>query len=560
MADPGATFTDAEIKAVEKELKAVYNKAYKELLQKQKEFNAKYAAKEAKKLKQLASGQITQEEFDAWKAGQIFQSKQWEDKKNQILNTMYNANSTAADIINGKTKDVFSFNANYTAYSLEHGAGVNFGFELYDEASVVNLIRNDPQLLPEWKIDQPKDYTWNQKKLNRQINLGIIEGESLDKIANRLSKSLVSQNFNKMRTFARTAMTGAQNAGRQIRLEEAKKLGINVKKEWMATLDAHTRMTHRKLDGQKVDTDKSFDINGMSIRFPGDPLAPAALVYNCRCTMVGDLVNYPSTYDRYDNIDGKRIKGMTYSEWEEAKKNGKDISSIQLMQKKSTEKISGNFELIGGKGDAEITDSIYDYYLPTEVRSRLDEISQMGTYNEFKDYFARNGIELDTGLSKLKTERSNDVIPAVQELGQKLVVAVETYKKTFGDDALVSLKRIVLYDDDLDVQAAYFFNMIGENDPRAGEIAFSGWNAGGREVFHELGHAFQDSHKLAGEDCISFSNRIAQSVQIPNSAYKGTSGLDEENAEMMSEAFAFGFTQGIKKDVDFIKNLRKFLL
>ena len=560
MADLGATFADAEITATEKELKAVYNKAYKDILQKQKDFNKKYAAKEAKKLKQLASGQITQEEFDAWKAGQVFQSKQWEDKKKQILNTLYNTNSTAADIINGKTKDVFTFNANYTAYQLEHGAGINFGFGLYDETSVVNLIRNDPQLLPEWKIDQPKDYTWNQKKLNRQINLGIIEGESLDKIANRLSKSLVSQNFNKMRTFARTAMTGAQNAGRQIRLEEAKKLGINVKKEWMATLDAHTRMTHRKLDGQKVDTDKSFDINGMSIRFPGDPLAPAALVYNCRCTMVGDLVNYPATYDRYDNIDGKRIRGMSYSEWEEAKKNGKDISSIQLMQKKSTEKISGNFELIGGKDDAEITDSIYDYYLPTEVRSRLDEISQMGTYNEFKDYFARNGIELDTGLDKLKTERSDDVIPAVQELCQKLVVAIETYKKTFGDNALASLKRIVLYDDDLDVQAAYFFNMIGENDPRAGEIAFRGWNAGGREVFHELGHAFQDSHKLVGEDCISFSNRIAQNIQIPNSAYKGIGDLGEENAEMMAEAFGFGFTQGIKKDIDFIKNLRKFLL
>lgn len=350
MADLGATFADAEITATEKELKAVYNKAYKDILQKQKDFNKKYAAKEAKKLKQLASAQITQEEFDAWKAGQVFQSKQWEDKKKQILNTLYNTNSIAADIVNGKTSNVFSFNANYTAYSLEHGAGVNFGFGLYDSATVKNLIKNDPQLLPEWKIDQPKDYTWNQKKLNRQINLGIIEGESLDKIANRLSESLVSQNFNKMRTFARTAMTGAQNAGRQIRLEEAKKLGINVKKEWMATLDAHTRMTHRKLDGQKVDTDKSFDINGMSIRFPGDPLAPAALVYNCRCTMVGDLVNYPGTYDRYDNINGKRIKGMTYTEWEEAKKNGDDISPISLTFTQLKNSIEKNiFNVVNGR-------------------------------------------------------------------------------------------------------------------------------------------------------------------------------------------------------------------
>ncbi len=330
MADLGAKSTDDEIIALEKELKAVYNKAYKEILQKQKDFNAKYAAKEAIHLKDVADGKWTQEEFDAWKAGQVFQGKQWESKKKQILGTTYKANTIAADIINGKTSGVFAFNANYTAYQLEHQAGVNFSFDLYDKSTVVNLLKNDPQLLPQWKIDQPKDYTWNQKKLRRQVTLGVLEGESLDKIATRLADSLSTQNFNKMRTFARTAMTGAQNSGRQFRLEEAKALGINVKKEWMATLDAHTRMTHRKLDGQKVDLDKSFEINGLSIRFPGDPLAAAALVYNCRCTMVGDLVNYPATYDRYDNIDGKRIKGMTYEEWEEAKKKGEDISPVPL--------------------------------------------------------------------------------------------------------------------------------------------------------------------------------------------------------------------------------------
>lgn len=330
MADLGATFTDAEIAKTEKELKAVYNKAYKDILQKQKDFNEKYKVKEEKKLKQVASGQMTQEEFDHWKKGQIFQGKQWEGKKKQILGTIYKTNEVATGIVNGKTHNVFAFNANYTAYDLEHGAGVNFGFELYDETTVVNLIKNDPQLLPKWKIDQPKDYVWNQKKLNRQVNLGIIEGESLDKIANRLSDALVTQNFNKMRTFARTAMTGAQNSGRQIRLEEAKKLGINLKKEWMATLDAHTRINHRELDGQKVEMDESFEIKGIKIRYPGDPLAPPAMVYNCRCTMVGDLTNYPATYDRYDNIDGKRIKGMTYKEWEEAKKKGDDISPIPL--------------------------------------------------------------------------------------------------------------------------------------------------------------------------------------------------------------------------------------
>ena len=330
MPDLGAKYTDDQIIQMEKQLKSVYNQAYKDILQKQKDFNKKYEEKEAKYKEKVAKGQMSQEEFDAWKKGQVFQGEQWQNKKKDILNIIYNSNKIATDIVNGKTQNVFTFNANYMSYELEHGAGVNFGFSLYDSATVVNLIKNDPQLLPKWKIDQPKDYTWNQKKLNRQISLGIIEGESLDKIATRFSDSLATQNFNKMRTFARTAMTGAQNSGRQTTFENAKGLGIKLKKEWMATLDNHTRINHILLDGQKVDTDDDFEVDGLKIRYPGDPQAVPAMTYNCRCTMVGDIEDYPATYDRYDNIDGKPIKNMTYAEWEAAKSKGEDISPVPL--------------------------------------------------------------------------------------------------------------------------------------------------------------------------------------------------------------------------------------
>ena len=330
MADLGVTYTDAALEDIEKQLKSVYGAAYKDMLQKQKDFNAAYAKKEAKYQAQLSAGQITQDQFDAWKKGQVFQGEQWQAKKKQILDTLHSSNKIAAKIVNGQAVDVFAFNANYQSFNLEHGAGINFGFGLYDSASVTNLIKNDPKLLPEWKIDQPKDYAWNQKKLNRQINLGIIEGESLDKIANRLCDSLSTQNFNHMRTFARTAMTGAQNAGREISLQEAQDKGINVKKEWMCTLDGHTRTNHRLLDGQRRPLDKPFETGGMKIRYPGDPTAHPSMVYNCRCTMVGDLEDYPATYDRYDNIDGKPIKNMTYDEWVKAKSAGTNIDPIPL--------------------------------------------------------------------------------------------------------------------------------------------------------------------------------------------------------------------------------------
>ena len=340
MADLGTEYTDKALKDMEKRLKSVYNSAYKDMLQKQKDFNAAYAKKEAKYQAQLKDGKITQDQFDAWKRGQVFQGEQWQAKKKQILDTLYSSNEIATKIINGQTTDVFAFNANYQSFNLEHDTGINFGFGLYDSASVVNLIKNDPKLLPEWKIDQPKDYKWNQKKLNRQINLGIVEGESLDKIAKRLCDALSTQNFNHMRTFARTAMTGAQNAGRETSLQAAQDKGIKVKKEWMCTLDGHTRTNHRLLDGQRQPLDKPFEVSGMKIRYPGDPTAHPSMVYNCRCTMVGDVEDYPAEYERYDNIDGKPIKNMTYEEWAKAKAitptnqtksssniiNGKDLS------------------------------------------------------------------------------------------------------------------------------------------------------------------------------------------------------------------------------------------
>lgn len=330
MADPASKFTDEELKKVEKQLKSVYSKAYLDILQKQNEFNRKYEEKSKKYLEKVAKGEMTQDQYDSWLKGQVFQGDQWQAKKEQMLNVIHNSNKTATDILNGKTRGVFAFNATYANYDLEHGAGINFGFGIYDTNTVINLVKNDPKLLPEWKIDQAKDYKWSQKKLNKQISLGILEGESLDKIATRLCNNLCTTNFNKMRTFARTAMTGAQNEGRLFSYENAKALGIKVKKQWMCTLDSHTRIEHQKLDGQTQDIDKPFEVDGLKIRYPGDPTAEAALVFNCRCTMVGDIEDYPATYDRYDNIDGRPIKQMTYEEWLDAKSKGSDILPVPL--------------------------------------------------------------------------------------------------------------------------------------------------------------------------------------------------------------------------------------
>ena len=326
--DPAIKYTDEELKDLEDKIKAVYSEAESDIQKKMDDFNEKFQKKDLAYQKQLKDGLITQEEYDNWKKGQVFTGKQWAAKKNEISATLHNSNKIATAMINGSTLSVFAENSNYTAYSLEHGAGANFGFDLYNVESVNKLIKEDPQLLPKWKVDQKKDYVWNQKNINMALTQGIIQGESLKDISKRVSSGLAGKNQNLMNTFAKTGMTQAQNSGRLERLEKAKKLGLNVKKEWIATLDNRTRFDHQQLDGQVADTDGYFKVGGLKIRYPGDPEAHPSLVYNCRCALGNHLVDYPSTYQRYDNVLGQPIDGMSYNEWKNLKVAESEVEGI----------------------------------------------------------------------------------------------------------------------------------------------------------------------------------------------------------------------------------------
>lgn len=320
MSDIAHKYTNEQIAELEKRIHEVYSEAERDLTKKMNDFNSKHAAKESIMVGKIKSGEITYEQFANWQKGQIFQSEQWEAKREQIIHVLTNSNQVALDMINHQTAGIFAYNASYMNYSLEHEAGVNFGFGLYDVSTVNRLIANNPQMLPEWKINEKKDYIWNEKKVNNAVTQGIIQGEKLDQITKRISEGLCAQNENLMKTFSRTAMTGAQNAGRLESLTFAKDAGIDVYKQWMATLDSHTRDSHADVDGESVPVDSKFS-NGLE--YPGEPGGAPAEVYNCRCTMVGDLKKYPAKYKRYNNEKGKPIQYMTYKNWAKSKSYGK---------------------------------------------------------------------------------------------------------------------------------------------------------------------------------------------------------------------------------------------
>jgi hypothetical protein len=87
---------------------------------------------------------------------------------------------------------------------------------------------------------------------------------------------------NRKKTISETESQAALNAGVFI---AASKAGDSSKKEWISRKDEKVRMAHKQLDGQKLPLMKSFEVNGLPIRFPGDPLAPPSLTIGCRCKL-----------------------------------------------------------------------------------------------------------------------------------------------------------------------------------------------------------------------------------------------------------------------------------
>ena len=126
-----------------------------------------------------------------------------------------------------------------------------------------------------------KDIPWNMKKINAETLQGILQGESMGKIAKRI---INVQEMNKTQAIrsARTTVTGAENKGRQDSYKRAEADGIILQKEWIATNDGRTRHSHAMLDGATVDQDKKFD-NGLM--YPGDPNGRPEETWNCRCTV-----------------------------------------------------------------------------------------------------------------------------------------------------------------------------------------------------------------------------------------------------------------------------------
>ena len=318
--DPAHKETDKILRDMEKRLDEVYKQAYREARQTADDFMKQFREMDKKKRQQVKDGELDKAEYERWRRTQVFQGNRYHQMADTLAADMTHTNQIAASVINGYLPEVYAVNHNYGTYEIEKGSRINTQYTMYDRQTVERLIRDNPDLLPrKAAVNVPKDQLWNKKHINSAITQGILQGEAIDKIAQSLAATVTDMSHTSAIRNARTMTTSAQNGGRIDSYKRAESMGIKLLQVWMATLDDRTRHEHRQLDGQKRKVGEAFEVEGEKIFFPGDPAADPALVYNCRCTLIGEVEGVDYNLSDISQRDNK-LGDMTYEEWKEEKR------------------------------------------------------------------------------------------------------------------------------------------------------------------------------------------------------------------------------------------------
>ena len=328
--DDAQNMTDSRMRIIRQRLAAEYKQAGRELKKQVNEYYADFKAADLKKRELVKQGKLSQADYIKWRENKMLYGETLKQKVDVMSQHLLNVDKQAAGIINREMFGVYANNYNFAKYQVEKGLHIDTSFTLFDRKTVERMAEKNPKLLRERKTKDGKILKWSRRKVNTAITQGVLQGESIDKIAKRLV-DVVGMQERYALTNARTAMTAAQNAGRMESYLNSAALGIKLKKQWMATLDERTRSSHQELDGEIVDINKPFS---NKLMYPGDPDGAPAEIYNCRCTMIGDLEDYPrENFQRYDNIEGKPIDYVTYKEWLAAKQKAANMTKLDAAQK-----------------------------------------------------------------------------------------------------------------------------------------------------------------------------------------------------------------------------------
>lgn len=307
--DTAREWTDKQLAKTNHEVAKIYKQAQKELTEKWNDYmekgEAKLASLDDAYFKALFSNDeesatIAKRKLIQAEKAYTLQSDYYKEMVNSVTRELAQVNQQALSYINGTLSDIYATNYEQ-ANDLVKSMGLSF--TLADKSTIKRMIKDGDIKLPKKKLNIPKDMQWNTKRINSAVLQGILQGESMNKIADRLLPIVDSNRASAMRN-ARTLVTGAENRGRLDSYKELEEQGLVMKKVWIATDGDRTREWHLDMDGQEVDIDEPFiDGHGNEVMYPADPDAEPETVYNCRCSMRMRVVGVKQKEEEEEGFD-----------------------------------------------------------------------------------------------------------------------------------------------------------------------------------------------------------------------------------------------------------------
>lgn len=449
--DLGHKLTDKELAKLERRIAKLYRDAGEEL---QATIDAYFEqfAKRDEEMKALIGTvqngkEWTEADYKQWRLNQIGRGERYQAMRDKVAQRATDANAVAVSYTNDATPGIYSLNRNYAAYTIERVTG-NIGFDLWDEQTVKRLMVEQPDLMPYYPKDRALkrgiDLAYGKKQITASVTSSILQGKSIKHMADDLQKRITTMSRDSAIRTARTAVTGAQNAGRMDSYAAAEKMGIKLKKEWLATLDARTRHSHAMLDGEQVAQDKKFS-NGC--RFPGDPQGPPWEIYNCRCTLIAAVegVDTASAQRRARNpVTGETelIQNMPYQEWVRSKqKQQKAVEIESVLRYNSIIQSYTNIDtekVYSAAKSGERNRGVYTDATKKRQKNLEKSIASHTAQVEEHARKVKNPDKYDTGWSEKDDRQKQGLLKKwgkdLQRNAEQAEIEIEVWKERFGNE------------------------------------------------------------------------------------------------------------------------------
>ncbi len=375
--DKGQNTTDNVLKDAEDRINSEYKQAIEGIESELNDYLARFELKDKKWQEWVKDGKKTEQEYQQWRIGQMAVGKRWSDLQESIAEGLYEVNEASKNYIMSVCPEVFAENYNFSAYEIEKGAGVNTSFTTYNKEAVQRLIEDNPEVLPPVgkkvakEIAEGKAVKWNKQQLQSVMIQGILQGDSIPKLATRLANTVGDRDRKAAIRNARTMAIGAQNAGRVEAYKRMEKEGVKLKQMWVAVKDERTRHSHRQLDGEVRPVGEVFS-NGCE--YPADPKAPACEVYNCRCKLRSVIEGLEPRAYKY--LDESKMGGMSYEEWKEGKGKSQDILHQDKVSKAMRSKHAREYGGVGG-GSGKVVPASQSAIIKKETEEHKELIKRL---------------------------------------------------------------------------------------------------------------------------------------------------------------------------------------